>query len=36
MTEDYLKSRAERADINDMKAIIDKVADRKPVKGDEL
>lgn len=36
MTEDYLKSRAERADINDMKAILNKVADRKPLEGDEL
>lgn len=36
MTEDYLKSRAERSDINDMEAILNKVADRKPVKGDEL
>lgn len=36
MTEDYLKSREEKADINDMEAILDKVIDRKPVKGDEL
>lgn len=36
MTEDYLKTRAERADINDMKAILNKVADRKPLEGDEL
>lgn len=36
MTEDYLKSRVERADINDMKAILNKVADRKPMEGDEL
>lgn len=36
MTEDYLKNRVERADINDMEAILNKVADRKPVKGDEL
>ena len=36
MTEDYLKSRIERADINDMEAILNKVPDRKPVKGDEL
>ncbi len=36
MTEDYLKSRIERADINDMEAILNKVTDRKPVKGDEL
>jgi hypothetical protein len=36
MTEDYLKNRAERADLNDMKAILDKVADRRPIKGDEL
>lgn len=36
MTEDYLKSREERADINDMEAMLNKVMDRKPVKGDEL
>ncbi len=36
MTEDYLKSRTERADINDMEAILNKVTDREPVKGDEL
>ena len=36
MTEDYLKMRAERADLNDMKAILTKVADRKPIEGDEL
>ncbi len=36
MTEDYLKSRIERADMNDMETILNKVTDRKPVKGDEL
>ncbi len=36
MTEDYLKSRAERADMSDMMAILNKVADRKPLEGDEL
>ena len=36
MTEEYLKTRAERADLNDMKAILNKVADRKPLEGDEL
>lgn len=36
MTEDYLKKRAERAKIEDMEAILDKVADRKPLEGDEL
>ena len=36
MTEDYLKSCAERADINDMEVILDKVSNRKPLKGDEL
>lgn len=36
MTEDYLKDRAERADLDDMKAILDKVADRTPLDGDEL
>ncbi|MFA6008392.1 MAG: toxin-antitoxin system HicB family antitoxin [Desulfobacteraceae bacterium] len=36
LTEDYLKNRAARADINDMRAILNKVADRKPLEGDEL
>lgn len=36
LTEDYLKNRAERADLNDMRAILNKVADRKPLEGDEL
>ena len=36
MTEEYLQKRADRANIKDMKAILDKVADRKPLKGDEL
>lgn len=36
MTEYYLKNRAERADINDMKAILNRVTDRKPLEGDEL
>ena len=36
MTEEYLRNRAERADLNDMKAILNKVADRKPLEGDEL
>ncbi len=36
MTEDYLKERRERADIDDMEAILNRVADRKPSAGDEL
>jgi len=36
MTEEYLKKRADRANIKDMEAILNKVADRKPLKGDEL
>ncbi len=36
MTEEYLKNRAERADLNDMKAILNRVTDRKPIEGDEL
>ncbi len=36
MTEDYLKSRAKRARKVDLKKILDKVPDRKPLPGDEL
>jgi predicted DNA-binding ribbon-helix-helix protein len=36
MTEEYLQKRAERANIKDMEAVLNKVADRKPLKGDEL
>ena len=36
MTEDYLKERAERADINDFENILGKVKDRTPLEGDEL
>ncbi|MBW2207780.1 MAG: toxin-antitoxin system HicB family antitoxin [Deltaproteobacteria bacterium] len=36
MTEEYLQKRADRANIKDMEAVLDKVADRKPLKGDEL
>ena len=36
MTEEYLERRAKRADINKMKAILNDVADRKPILGDEL
>ena len=35
MTEEYLKNRTEGANLNDMKAILNKVADRKPIEGDE-
>ena len=36
MTEEYLQKRADRANIKDMEAILNKVANRKPLKGDEL
>ena len=36
MTEEYLKKRAERANIEDMKNILNKVEDRTPLQGDEL
>ncbi|MCK5034965.1 MAG: toxin-antitoxin system HicB family antitoxin [Candidatus Sabulitectum sp.] len=36
MTEEYLEKRAKRADINKMKAILNNVADREPILGDEL
>ncbi len=36
MTEEYLQKRADRANIKDMEAVLSKVADREPLKGDEL
>ena len=36
MTEEYLQKRAERANIKDMEAVLNKVADSEPLKGDEL
>ena len=36
MTEEYLQKRADRANIKDMEAVLNKVADREPLKGDEL
>ena len=36
MTEEYLQKRADRANIKDMEAVLNKVADRKPLRGDEL
>jgi hypothetical protein len=36
MTEEYLQKRADRAKIKDMEAVLNKVADREPLKGDEL
>ena len=36
MTEEYLQKRAERANIKDMEAVLNKVADREPLKSDEL
>jgi hypothetical protein len=35
MTEEYLQKRADRANIKDMEAVLNKVADREPLKGDE-
>ncbi len=36
MTEEYLEKRAKRADKNKMKVILNNVADREPIFGDEL
>ena len=36
MTEEYLRKRIERANPKDMDAVLMKVADRKPLEGDEL
>lgn len=36
MTEDYLKSRSDRAKKSDFKRILNKVPKRKPILGDEL
>jgi len=36
MTEEYLQKRADRAHIKDMEAVLNKAADREPLKGDEL
>ena len=36
MTEEYLQKRADRAKIKNMEAVLNKVADREPLKGDEL
>ena len=36
MTEEYLARRAKKADINKLKAILNDVADREPILGDEL
>jgi len=36
MTEEYLQKRAERANIKDLEAVLNKAADREPLKGDEL
>ena len=36
MTEEYLQMRADRANIKDMEAILDKVPDREPIAGDEF
>lgn len=36
MTEEYLQKRAAQANSEDFQTILNKVPDRKPVKGDEL
>jgi hypothetical protein len=36
MTEEYLQKRANRANIKDMEAVLNKVSKRVPLKGDEL
>ena len=36
MTEEYLQKRADRANIKDMEAVLNKVLKRDPLKGDEL
>lgn len=36
MTEEYLQQRADRANIKDMEAVLNKVSKRDPLKGDEL
>ena len=36
MTEEYLQKRADMANVKDMEAILNKVAERRPLKGDEL
>ena len=36
MTQEYLQKRADKANMNDMEIILSKVADREPIKGDEL
>ena len=36
MTEEYLQKRADRANIKDMEAVLNKVSKRDPLKGDEL
>ena len=36
MTEEYLQKRADRANIKDMESMLNKVAARKPLEGDEL
>ena len=36
MTQEYLQKRADKANINDITTMLSKVADREPIKGDEL
>ena len=36
MTQEYLQKRADKANINDITSMLSKVADREPIKDDEL
>ncbi len=36
MTEEYLRKRVKRANLKDMETVLSKVADRKPLEGDEF
>jgi len=36
MTEEYLQKRSARVNIEDTEAVLNKLADREPLKGDEL
>ena len=36
MTQEYLQKRADKANIDDITTMLSKVADREPIKGDEL
>jgi len=36
MTQEYLQKRADKANIDDITTMLSEVADREPIKGDEL